>query len=175
MITLIGLVFKVIKWAVIAVAYLLVGLTKLVTIVVVLIFFTARAGVRRLLDAKGRKDDDEADEYDLGYPSSVGRSSVRLTQDAFDARWQRERDLRIAERRPRQVGGGDRLPTPTPTPTPATGERDDEMGNAAVQPPLDGRFESVAGTANGFVDHGTRERRWDVSERSGQGATVIRP
>ncbi len=98
MITLLGLVFKLIKWTVITVAYLLVGLVKLVTIIVVLIFFTSRAGIRRLLDAKEQRDDDP-DEYDLGYPSHLGRSSERLTRDAFDARWQRERDLRVAGRR----------------------------------------------------------------------------
>ena len=103
-IALIGLVFKLVKWTVITVAYLLVGLVKLVTIVVVLIFFTARAGIRRLLDAKERNDDDEADEYDLGYPSHIGRSSERLTGDAFDARWQRERDLRVAGRRSDRPG-----------------------------------------------------------------------
>lgn len=107
MITLIGLAFKLVKWTVITVAYLLVGLVKLVTIIVVLIFFSARAGIRRLLDAKERKEDDEPDEYDLGYPSHLGRSSERLTRDAFDARWQRERDLRVAGRRSDRPGEDD--------------------------------------------------------------------
>jgi hypothetical protein len=105
-ITLIGLVFKLVKWTVITVAYLLVGLVKLGTIVVVLIFFTARAGIRRLLDAKERNDGDEPDEYNLGYPSHLGRSSERLTGDAFDARWQAERDLRVAGRRSDRPGEG---------------------------------------------------------------------
>jgi hypothetical protein len=106
-ITLIGLAFKLVKWTVITVAYLLVGLVKLVTIIAVLIFFTARAGIRRLLDAKERKDGEEPDDYDLGYPSHIGRSSERLTRDAFDARWQRERDLRVAGRRSDRPGEGD--------------------------------------------------------------------
>jgi hypothetical protein len=111
-ITLFGLVVKLIKWTVITVAYLLVGLTKLVTIIVVLIFFTARAGIRRLLEAKDRKEDDDTAEYDLGYPPHMGRSSERLTRDAFDARWQRERDLRVAGRQSDPPdGGGTRVST----------------------------------------------------------------
>ncbi len=106
MITLLGLVFKLIKWTVITVAYLLVGLVKLVAIIVVLIFFTTRSGVRRLLDAKERTEGDDADEYDLGYPSHLGRSSERLSRDAFDARWQRERDLRVAGQLSDQPDGG---------------------------------------------------------------------
>jgi hypothetical protein len=169
MITLVGLVFKLVKWTVITVAYLLVGLIKLVSIVVVLIFFTARAALRRLLDAKER-DDDDPDEYDLGYPTPLGRSSERLTRDAFDARWQRERDLRIAERRTGEAAERDRIPS-----APA-GEPDaDEMGNAAVRPPLRSSFGSDSATANGLVHHETREHRWNASDRDGQGATVMRP
>ena len=104
MITLVTLFFKLIKWTVLTVAYLLVGLAKLVTIIIVLIFFTARAGIRRLLDAKSGSDD-ETEEYDLGYPSYYGRSSERLTRDAFDARWQRERDLRGGRTAAVPVGG----------------------------------------------------------------------
>jgi hypothetical protein len=169
MITLIGLICKVIKWTVITVAYLLVGLTKLVTIVVVLIFFTARAGVRRLLDAKERSGDDDDNEYDLGYPTPVGRTSERLTRDAFDARWQRERDLRIAERQTVRTHSGDRLPAPE-----AGGRAVDEMGNATVPRPVDGRFDSVAGTANGLVHHETWEHRWNGSDGTREGVTVIR-
>ena len=105
-ISLVRLVAKLVKWVVITVAYLLVGLAKLVTIVVVLLFLTGRAGVRRLVDAKDRSDGDAEEEYDLGYPSHVGRSTPSLhgiSRDAFDARWQRERDLRVAERRERRV------------------------------------------------------------------------
>jgi len=105
-ISLVGLVVKLIKWIVIAVAYLLVGLAKVVTIVVVLLFLTGRAGVRRLANAKARSDGAAEEEYDLGYPSHVGRSMPSLhgvSRDAFDARWQRERDLRVAERRERRV------------------------------------------------------------------------
>ena len=66
---IIHVVTKVIKWTVIVVAYLLVGLAKLVTILLVLLFLTGRAGIRRLLDDKGRRAEaDEPDEYDLGYP-----------------------------------------------------------------------------------------------------------
>ncbi len=109
MITLVHVVTKVVKWAVITVAYLMVGLAKLATILVVLLFLTARAGIRRLLEAKERRRlDDEPDEYDLGYPSQPpygGRSSrshPAVSRDAFDARWQRERDLRVAQRRMRE-------------------------------------------------------------------------
>jgi hypothetical protein len=106
MILLVGLVFKVVKWTVITVAYLLVGLAKLVAIVVVLLVMTVRAAVRRLVDAKDRSDGRAEDEYDLGYPSHVGTSMPSLhgvSRDAFDARWQRERDLRVAERRERRA------------------------------------------------------------------------
>jgi hypothetical protein len=106
MMLLLLLVVKLVKWTVITAAYLLVGLVKLVTIVVVLVFLTGRAGVRRLVDAKDRQDEDgEPDEYNLGYPSHVGRSvpsSPGISRDAFDARWQRERDLRVADRRDRR-------------------------------------------------------------------------
>jgi hypothetical protein len=108
-ISLVGLVVKLVKWSVITVAYLLVGLAKLVAIVVVLLFVTARAGVRRLVDAKDRSDGVAEDEYDLGYPSHVGTSMPSLhgvSRDAFDARWQRERDLRVAERRERRARAG---------------------------------------------------------------------
>jgi inner membrane protein involved in colicin E2 resistance len=108
-ISLVGLVVKLVKWSVITVAYLLVGLAKLVAIVVVLLFMTTRAGVRRLMDAKDRSDGVAEDEYDLGYPSHVGTSMPSLhgvSRDAFDARWQRERDLRVAERRERRARAG---------------------------------------------------------------------
>ncbi len=111
---IIHIVIKVIKWTVITAAYLLVGLAKLVTILLVLLFLTGRAGVRRLLDAKDRRaEDDEPAEYDLGYPTHVGRPSASrhgVSRDAFDARWQRERDLRVAERRaPRREPGVGRV------------------------------------------------------------------
>lgn len=102
MITLFHLLVKIVKWTVITVAYLLLGLAKLVAILVVLVVVAGRAGVRRLLDAKERRDGaDEPDEYDLGYPSPG------LSMDAFDSRWQRERDLRVAERQARQLRGGE--------------------------------------------------------------------
>ena len=103
MTSLFQLLFKVVKWTVIAVAYLLLGLAKLVAILVVVIFMTARAGVRRLLDAKERSAAiEDADEYDLGYPAP-GPSPLP-SRDAFDSRWQRERDLRVAERQAGQRG-----------------------------------------------------------------------
>ena len=109
MITFLRLVVKVVKWSIVAVAYLLVGLAKVVTIVVMLLFLAGRLGVRRLLDAKERRaNDDGPEEYDLGYPSHVVAptpSTRGVSRDAFDARWQRERDLRVAERRTRQTGG----------------------------------------------------------------------
>ena len=97
------LLFKIIKWTVITVAYLLLGLAKLVAILVVLVFLTARAGVRRLLDAKERSAAvEDADEYDLGYPPPSPSPSP--SRDAFESRWQRERDLRVAERQAGQRG-----------------------------------------------------------------------
>jgi hypothetical protein len=169
MIAMFGLIVKLVKWLVIAVAYVLVGLVKLVTILVVLVFFTSRAAIRRLFDARNHRTDDE-DEYDLGYPSYVGRSSERLTQDAFDARWQRERDLRVAQRR---VDGADRrggLPT-----VPPDHRTVDEKGNAAVLGAQHGSFGPVTATANGLVHHETREHRWKASDRTDPGARVIRP
>jgi hypothetical protein len=145
-IALLGLLVKLVKWLVVAVAYVLVGLVKMVTIVVVLAFFTSRGAVRRLLDAKGRNDDDGGDEYDLGYPSGLGRSSERLTQDAFDARWQRERDLRVAERRVGRANHGDAVVTRS-------------AGKRAV----------VAAGSDGLE---SSERGWTASER---GAAVVRP
>ena len=107
---IIHVVTKVIKWTVIVVAYLLVGLAKLVTILLVLLFLTGRAGVRRLLETKDRRAEaDEPEEYDLGYPAHVGRPSASrhgVSRDAFDARWQRERDLLVAERRARRREAG---------------------------------------------------------------------
>jgi len=101
--SLFQLLFKVVKWTVIAVAYLLLGLTKLVAILVVLVFMTTRAGVRRLLDAKERSAAvADADEYNLGYPAP-GPSPLP-SRDDFDSRWQRERDLRVAERQAGQRG-----------------------------------------------------------------------
>ena len=166
---MIGLIFKLIKWTVITVAYLLVGLVKLVSIVVVLVFFTARAGVRRLLDAKGRRDDDEHDEYDLGYPHPMGRSSERLTRDAFDARWQRERDLRVAERSSRRGDGADPLAAPR-----SGGSTVDGVGNAAVVGPPHGSFDAGAATENGRVRQGTGEHRRDAGDQAGRGVTVTR-
>ncbi len=111
MVALVRLVIKIIKWTVITVAYLLVGLTKLITIVVVLLFLTSRAGFRRLLAARDRRSvGDEPAEYDLGYPTHVGYSVPTLhgvSRDAFDARWQRERDLRVADRRARRMRAGE--------------------------------------------------------------------
>jgi hypothetical protein len=102
-IALFQLLFKIVKWTVITVAYLLLGLAKLVAILVVLVFMTARASVRRLLDAKERSADiADADEYDLGYPSP--EPPPLPSRDAFDSRWQRERDLRVAERQAGQIG-----------------------------------------------------------------------
>ncbi len=170
MIAVFGLLFKVVKWVVIVTAYLLVGLVKLVTIVVVVAFFTSRAAIRRMLDAKDRRDGDDDDEYDLGYPSHLGRSSERLTQDAFDARWQRERDLRVAQRRADDAGRGQPR-TPVDRPVHPVGER----GNAAIRGVEHGSFGPVGATSNGHVHHETREHRWKDSDRDDRGATVIRP
>jgi hypothetical protein len=159
-----------VKWVVIVTAYLLVGLVKLVTIVVVLAFFTSRAAIRRMLDAKDRRDGGDDDEYDLGYPSHVGRSSERLTQDAFDARWQRERDLRVAQRQVGDTGRGEPRAT-----VPRDDRAVDETGNAAIPGVGHGSFGPVAATSNGHVHHETRELGWKGSDRSDRGATVIRP
>lgn len=99
MISLFHLLFKIVKWTAITVAYLLLGLAKLVAILVVLVIVAARAGAGRLLDAKERRAaSEDTEEYDLGYPPP-GPS-----RDAFDSRWQRERDLRVAERQAHQLG-----------------------------------------------------------------------
>ena len=99
MISLFHVLFKIVKWALIAAAYVLLGLAKLVTILVVLAIVATRGGIRRLLDAKERRAAiEDPDEYDLGYPPP-GPS-----RDAFDARWQRERDLRVAERQALRPG-----------------------------------------------------------------------
>lgn len=111
MVMLVLLAVKIVKWTVITTAYLLVGLAKLISIVVVLVFLSGRAGVRRLVDARDRRDEEgEPDQYDLGYPAHVGRivpSTQGMSRDAFDARWQRERDLRVAERRARRLETGE--------------------------------------------------------------------
>jgi hypothetical protein len=55
------------------------------------------------LDAKERSAAiEDADEYDLGYPSPAPAPAP--SRDAFDSRWQRERDLRVAERQAGQLG-----------------------------------------------------------------------
>jgi len=93
------LLFKIVKWTVITVAYLLLGLAKLVAILVVLVVVAARAGAGRFLDVKERRAaSEDTEEYDLGYPPPG------TSRDAFDSRWQRERDLRVAERQARQLG-----------------------------------------------------------------------
>ena len=71
MITLLALFFKLIEWTVLTVAYLLVGLAKLVTIIIVLIFFTARAGIRRLLVAKPGNDDERDQAKECGRDTAV--------------------------------------------------------------------------------------------------------
>ncbi len=197
MVMLFLLVVKIVKWTVITVAYLLVGLAKLVTIVIVLLFLTGRAGIRRLLDAKDRQDDDgEPDEYDLGYPSHVGRivpTTQGMSRDAFDARWQRERDLRVAERRARRAGTAearvvtgrtesDYLPSARVRPSgqesrprrrvTGPGVEPHHPPKAAVFPPPCVTVGLVVATANGPVDHESLDHRRSTVD---EGVKVVHP
>jgi hypothetical protein len=100
----------ILKWATVAVAYVLLGLLKLATIVIVLAYFSGRAGLRRLLDARERRDAADEQEYDLGYPpmfdprapmahgSDWSDAAPIASRDAFDPQWQRERDVLLARR-----------------------------------------------------------------------------
>lgn len=93
MILLVGLAFKLVKWAAITAMYLLIGVAKVVAIVVVLAYFGIRAGIRLL---RRDRDGDE----DVAYPyqglHDLHLRSSSVSEDRFDPAWQRERDRRVA-------------------------------------------------------------------------------
>jgi hypothetical protein len=84
---------KIIKWTVITVTYVLIELVKLGLVVLFLVFVGCRAVIRRLRDSKGAKEPDE-----LQGLYALQNGARGISRDTFDARWQRERDLRVAER-----------------------------------------------------------------------------
>ena len=93
MILLLYAVVKIVKWTLITVTYVLIELAKLGALLLVLIFVGCRAVVRRLRDTRGAKEPDE-----LQGLYALQHGSRGVSRDTFDARWQRERDLRVAER-----------------------------------------------------------------------------
>lgn len=84
---------KIVKWTLITVTFVLIELVKLGGLLLFMIFVACRAVVRRLRDSKGAKEPDELQGL---YALQNGPRGV--SRDTFDARWQRERDLRVAER-----------------------------------------------------------------------------
>jgi hypothetical protein len=86
-------VVKIIKWTLITVAYVVFELLKLGVLLMLLIFMGCRGVVRRLGDTRGAKEPDE-----LQGLYALQHGSRGVSRDSFDARWQRERDLRVAER-----------------------------------------------------------------------------
>jgi uncharacterized membrane protein YeiB len=84
---------KIVKWTLITVTYVLIELVKLGVLLLFVIFVACRGVVHRLRDSKGAKEPDELQGL---YALQNGPRGV--SQDTFDARWQRERDLRVAER-----------------------------------------------------------------------------
>ncbi len=91
MILLVGLFFKMIKWALVILVYLVIGVAKLVAIVVVLCYFGVRAVMRSL---RRERDDQVSDPYQGLY--DLEDRSHPVSQDRFDAVWQQERDRRVA-------------------------------------------------------------------------------
>jgi len=85
-------VVKIVKWTLITVTYVLIELAKLAALLLGLIVVGFRALVRRLRDTRGAKEPDELQGL---YALQHGLRGV--SRDTFDARWQRERDLRVAE------------------------------------------------------------------------------
>ncbi len=98
MILLFRLMVKIVKWAVIVVAYLIMGLFKLLTITIVLVFFAARAAIRHL-----RRDTDEEDPGPYRGFYDLERRAGPSAEDSFDATVQRERDHRVARSRQTRV------------------------------------------------------------------------
>jgi hypothetical protein len=94
MILLLRLIVKMVKWAVIVVAYMIVGLVKLLAIAVVLVIVGARAAVRRL---RMEPDEEDTDLYRGFY--DLERTASPPSLDSFDATVQRERDHRVARSR----------------------------------------------------------------------------
>ncbi len=91
MIFLVRMVAKIVKWAVIVVAYMIMGLVKLVAIAIVLAFFGARGAIRHL---RSGPDEEDPDLY-RGFYDLEARASP-APRDSFDATVQRERDHRVA-------------------------------------------------------------------------------
>jgi hypothetical protein len=98
MILLLRLIVKIVKWAVIVVAYMIMGLVKLLTIAILLVFFGARAAIRH---ARMDTDEEEPDLY-RGFYDLERRASLP-SGDSFDATVQRERDHRVARSRKARV------------------------------------------------------------------------
>jgi hypothetical protein len=98
-----GLV-KIVKWTLIIVTYVLIELVKLGVLVLFAIFVACRAVVHRLQDSKGAKEPDELQGL---YALQNGARSV--SRDTFDARWQQERDQRVAERQESASADGVRV------------------------------------------------------------------
>jgi hypothetical protein len=94
MIFLIRIMGKIVKWAVIAVAWLIAGLVKVVAIAIVLAFFGARAAIRHVRDGS---DDEDDDPYSGFY--DLERKEGPPSGDSFDDAVQRERDHRVARSR----------------------------------------------------------------------------
>lgn len=106
MILLFRAVAKLVKWVVIMAAYVALAVGKVVALLVVLAFLAGRAGIRRLRHGRDTDPDEEhSHEYEPG-SRSYGRA-----MDSFDADWQWERDMRLAQRRASLSNGG---PSPRP-------------------------------------------------------------
>jgi hypothetical protein len=84
---------KIVKWTLITVTYVLIELVKVGALLLFFIFVGCRAVVRRLWDSKGAKEPDE-----LQGLYALQNGPRGISRDTFDARWQRERDQRVAER-----------------------------------------------------------------------------
>jgi hypothetical protein len=102
MILLVRALVKLVKWALITVAYVMLAIGKVVAFLVVLAFLGIRAGILHLRDARDGDAEEEqpSREYEPGY-RSYGHSL-----DSFDADWQWERDMRLAQRRTTEPGAG---------------------------------------------------------------------
>jgi hypothetical protein len=94
MILLLRLIGKMVKWAVIVVAYMIAGLVKLLAITVVLVVFGSRAAIRHFRAAS--EDEEEPDPFRGFYDLERRASTPSL--DSFDVTVQRERDHRVARR-----------------------------------------------------------------------------
>jgi hypothetical protein len=98
MIFLLRIMGKIVKWVVIAIAWLIAGVVKVVAIAIVLAFFGTRAAIRHVRDGT---DDEDADPYFGFY--DLERRADPPSGDSFDAAVQRERDHRVARSRKERV------------------------------------------------------------------------